>query len=169
MLSPYFRFHFPESAFTLSLHRKAFITNVFRWKQGFTADITGRASCILFSPACRVTFHRNILIINCLRWKMDTRTTQMERINADFIISFGWVLGLKFHLKQIGMNGLWWKIYGKPTWLWQKKIRTERISSKKMKADASLGIIFSQLGKNNCLVRKKFFPNWEKTDGLYSW
>ena len=40
-----------------------------------------------------------------------------------------------------------------------KKIRTERISSKEVKADASLAIIFSQLGKNNCLVRKKFFPN----------
>ena len=49
-----------------------------------------------------------------------------------------------------------------------KKIRTERISSKEVKADASLAIIFSQLGKNNCLVRKKFFPNWEKTDGLYN-
>ncbi len=50
----------------------------------------------------------------------------------------------------------------------KKKIRTERISSKEMKADASLAIIFPQLGKNNCLVRKKFFPNWEKTEGLYS-
>jgi hypothetical protein len=37
-----------------------------------------------------------------------------------------------------------------------------------VKADASLAIIFPQLGKNNCLVRKKIFPNWEKTDGLYS-
>ena len=35
------------------------------------------------------------------------------------------------------------------------------------KDTASLAIIFPQLGKNNCLVRKKFFPNWEKTDGLY--
>ena len=49
-----------------------------------------------------------------------------------------------------------------------EKKRTERISSKEVKADASLAIIFSQLGKNNCLVRKNFFPNWEKTDGLYS-
>ena len=142
MLSPYFRFHFPESAFTLSLHRNAFITNVFRWKQGFTADITGRASCILFSPACRVTFHRNILIINCLRWKMDTRTTQMERINADFIISFGWVLGLKFHLKQIGMNGLWWKIYGKPTWLWQKKYGQNEFPQKRWKLMPVLELFF---------------------------
>ena len=53
-------------------------------------------------------------------------------------------------------------------WLgYGKKIRTEWIFSKEVKA-ASLAIIFPQLGKNNCLVRKKFFPNWEKTDGLYS-
>ena len=126
MLSPYFGFYFPESAFTLSLHRNAFITNVFRWKQGFTIGITGRASCILFSPACRVTFHRNILIMNCLRWKMDTRTTQMERMNADFIfyyfvwLSFFFWGGVKFHLKQMDMNGLWWKMDRKPTRLGQK-------------------------------------------------
>lgn len=33
-------------------------------------------------------------------------------------------------------------------------------------ADIGLAMIFPQLGKNHCPVSKKYFPNWEKNEGL---
>ena len=36
-----------------------------------------------------------------------------------------------------------------------------------MKQVCHFANIFAQLGKNYCLVKKKYFPNWRKNDGLY--